>query len=116
MIISVGGSFLVCLYIGSIENYEYYNVMTWTLNQAVFWISPHLLIPATCVMIDFLYHACKMFFTADNLMVLREKELEIGSNSCLWLNVHSWLQKVIPSEHEDKAMSEEHVADQMRDK
>merc|ERR1711988_456481 len=108
MIISVGGSFLVCLYIGSIENYEYYNVMTWTLNQAVFWISPHLLIPVTCVMIDFLYHACKMFFTADNLMVLREKELEIGSNS--------WLQKVIPYEHEDKAMSEEHVADQMRNK
>jgi len=96
MIISVGGTFLVCLYMSAIENYEYYNIMTWTFQQGVFWLSPHLLIPITCVWIDFLVHACKMFFCPDNQMILRERDLQLGSDAHIHSTRTSWLQKVMP--------------------
>lgn len=103
MIISVGGTFLVCLYVsamdprGGREQFDYYYVMTWTLKQGVFWISPHLLIPITCIMTDFLVHAYKMFFYPDNQMILREHELQIDStNVYLHSKLQPWIQKVVP--------------------
>ena len=89
MIISVGGTFLVCLYVSmsinvSKEGFEYYHVLQWSLQQGIFWIAAHLLIPVTCILTDFLVHACKMFFLADNQMILRENELKLqmGSSVC----------------------------------
>ena len=93
MIISVGGTFLVCLYVsmsinsskeGFEEGFDYYYVLQWSLQQGIFWIAAHLLIPVTCILTDFLVHACKMFFHADDQMILRENELKLqmGSSVC----------------------------------